>query len=100
MSKYLRIYESLCPDDPIGDEDPRRPAILAEMRDIHRAPTEAAAVAIIEWWKAWPNPLHQTPLEFVQEARRLMALPEKEWDRSDLACASRDIGTLADDRSE
>jgi len=79
MSKYLRIYETLCPDDPIDEEDPRRRAILAEMREIHRAPTEAAAVVIIEWWQVWPNPQHQTPLEFVQEARRLMALPEKQW---------------------
>lgn len=72
MSKYTRIYEKLCPDDPIADEDPRRPVIMAEMRAIHQAATEADAVAVIEWWQAWPNPQHRTALEFVQEARQLM----------------------------
>ena len=71
-SKYIRIYEKLCPDDPIHDDDPRRGAIMAEMRSIHHAKTEQEAVAVIEWWQAWPNPQHQTVLELVREARSLM----------------------------
>ena len=72
MSKYIAIYQALCPDDPISDDDPRRPAILAEMRAIHQAASDEAAVEVIEWWQAWPNPQHQTPLDFVREARLLM----------------------------
>lgn len=71
-SKYIRIYETLCPDDPIRDDDPRRGAIVAEMRAIRHAKTEQEAVAVIEWWRAWPNPQHQTALELVHEARSLM----------------------------
>lgn len=72
MNKYLKIYEILCPDDPIFEDDPRRPAIIAEMHDIHRAASEAEAVKVIEWWRAWPNPQHLTPQEFVQDARAMM----------------------------
>lgn len=71
-SKYIRIYEMLCPDDPIRDDDPRRGAIMAEMRAIRHAKTEHEAATFIEWWQAWPNPRHQTALEFVREARSLM----------------------------
>jgi hypothetical protein len=72
MSKYIAIYEKLCPDDPLVDDDPRRPAIMAEMRAIHKAATEADAASVVEWWQVWPNPQHQTPIEFVQDARRMM----------------------------
>lgn len=72
MSKYLKIYEALCPDDPISDDDPRLPGILAEMRDIHCAPTEEDAIKVIEWWQAWPNSWHLIPEEFVRDARAMM----------------------------
>ena len=73
MSKYIRIYETLCPDDWIDRDDPRRGAIMAEMRAIHRAKTEDEAVAVIYWWNAWPNPQHQTATEFVRAARQMMS---------------------------
>lgn len=73
MSKYIRIYETLCPDDQISRDDPRRDAIMNEMRAIHKSKTEDAAVAVITWWNAWPNQQHQTALEFVQAARKMMS---------------------------
>lgn len=73
MSKYIRTYETLCPDDQIDRDDPRRSAIMAEMRAIHKAKTEDEAAAVIAWWGAWPNPQHQTALEFARAARKLMS---------------------------
>lgn len=73
MSKYIRIYETLCPDDKIVRDDPRRNAIMAEMRAIHRAKTSDDAVAVVAWWNAWPNPQHQTANEFVRAARMMMS---------------------------
>lgn len=70
-SKYIRTYGKLCPDDPFHDDDPRRGAIMPKMLAIHHAKTEQA-VEVIEWWRAWPNPQHQTALEFVREARSMM----------------------------
>lgn len=76
MSKYIHIYEVLCPDDQIDRDDPRRGAIMAEMRAIHKAKTEAEAEAVIAWWDAWPNPQHQTVNEFVRVARMMMSNAE------------------------
>ena len=73
MSKYIRIYETLCPDDKIARDDPRRDAIMDEMRAIHKAKSEDDAVSVIAWWNAWPNPQHQTVIEFVQAAREMMS---------------------------
>lgn len=73
MSKYIRIYEALCPDDRVDRDDPRRGAIMAEMRAIHKAKAEAEAESVITWWNAWPNPQHQTALEFVRAARKMMS---------------------------
>ena len=72
MSKYQKIYETLCPNDILSKDDPRRSLIIEEMKSIHHAKTEADAVAVIEWWNAWPNPQHESALEFVQEARKLL----------------------------
>lgn len=72
MSKYLKIYEKLCPDDPIAKDDPRRSTIIAEMQAVHRAANDEAAVEVIEWWNAWPNPQHLSAMEFVKEARQLL----------------------------
>ena len=73
MSKYIDVYETLCRDDAVAMDDPRRSAIISEMRDIQKAATDEDAAKVIEWWGAWPNPQHRTALEFVQEARRMMA---------------------------
>ena len=73
MSKYIRIYETLCPDDPIPREGPRYDAIMDEMRSIHKAKTGDNAASVIAWWNAWPNPQHQTAIEFVQSSRKMMS---------------------------
>ncbi|EKD98918.1 MAG: hypothetical protein ACD_23C00214G0001 [uncultured bacterium] len=72
MNKYLKAYEHLCPDDALCDVDPRRGAIIAEMKAVHRAKTEREAAAIIEWWDAWPNPQHRNANEFVRAAWKIM----------------------------
>jgi len=73
MSKYIRIYETLCPDDLIHDDDPRRSAIIAEMRAIHRAKNEGLAEIVVAWWGAWPTPQHGSAREFVRAARKMMS---------------------------
>lgn len=72
MSKFLKAYQQLCPDDALCADDPRRSAIIAEMQAVHRAKTERAAVAIIDWWDAWPNPQHRNANEFVRAAWGIM----------------------------
>lgn len=69
--RLVEIYETLCPDDPLSQDDPRRGAILAEMRLVVDAPTDEEATRAIEWWGAWPNPQHETALEFVRSARTM-----------------------------
>lgn len=71
MSKHLRTYHALCPEDLISDDDPRRGDIMAEMRAIRAAKTDEDAARIIEWW-GWPGPHYRTALEFAREARRIM----------------------------
>jgi hypothetical protein len=73
MSKYIGIYELLCPDEHVAKDDPRRGAIIAEMRAIEKAPTAKEAAQVIEWWDTWPNPLHRSALQFARQARKLMA---------------------------
>jgi hypothetical protein len=73
VSKYIRIYEALCPDDPIAKDDPRRQSIMREMYGVCRAKTLAEAVSFVQWWNAWPNPQHLTAKEFAKEARKLCA---------------------------
>ena len=73
MSKYISVYEALCPADKISRDDPRRPAIIAEMRAIHRAQTAAQAAKVIVWWDVWPNDQHPTAEDFCRDARRIMA---------------------------
>jgi hypothetical protein len=72
VSKYLKVYELLCPDDNIRQDDPRRNDIIGEMKNIHKAKTIEEAAEVILWWDSWPNPRHQTATEFVAEARNLM----------------------------
>jgi len=79
MSKYIRIYEALCPDDKICMDDPRRGAIIHEMRTIHHAKSNKEAIAVIAWWEAWPNPQHTTALDFVRAARKMMEGQNDNW---------------------
>ncbi len=72
-SMYQSVYERLCPDDILERDDPRRPAIIAEMKDIAAAKTDIEAVKVVEWWGVWPNEQHATALEFVQQVRRLLS---------------------------
>jgi hypothetical protein len=73
MSKYIRTYEALCPQDRIHRSDPRRAAIIAEMRAIRAAKTLSQAAKVVEWWDVWPNEQHATAEEFCREAKSLMA---------------------------
>jgi len=70
VSKYLKLYSRLCPDDPVASDrlDPRRAAIIAEMKAVCRAKTEAGAMCVIEWWDSWRNN-EEGLLEFVRKAR-------------------------------
>lgn len=70
-ARLVEIYETLCPDDPLNQDDPRRGPIIAEMQMVVEAATDEEATRVIEWWRTWPNPYHETPHEFVQAARAL-----------------------------
>lgn len=70
MSKYIAVYNKLCPDDVVEHYDWRRRQIMSEIRAIHRAKTDADAAAVIAWWDCWPNPYFKTPLSFVRAVRR------------------------------
>lgn len=72
MSKYIRAYEALCPDDIIAKDDPRRPVIMAEMAAIKRSKCNVDAAHVVAQWGVWPNDQHASALEFVSEARRIM----------------------------
>ena len=50
MSKYIAIYNKLCPDDPIAKDDPRRSEIIAEIRAVILADSIEKAIDVIEWW--------------------------------------------------
>jgi hypothetical protein len=72
MSKYIAIYEKLCPDDPIAKDDPRRKEIIAEMRGIHRAKSVAEAANVIEWWFVAYIDQRKIAMAYVRKARKLM----------------------------
>ena len=36
MSKYIDLYELMCPDDPVESDDPRREVIMQEMKQFIR----------------------------------------------------------------
>lgn len=72
MSKYIEAYETVCTDDWVDKDDPRRKSIIHEMRRVHKAKTLSLAVDVIAWWDVWPNPVAQSPREFVKKARKLM----------------------------
>ena len=73
MSKYIIAYEALCPSDKISQNDPRRPAIIAEMRSIDKATTLPQAAQAVAWWNAWPNDQHATAEDFCREVKCLLA---------------------------
>jgi len=74
MSKYIKLYERMCPNDPVLKDDPRLEDIIAEMRAVVSAPTNRDAANVIEWWDAWGN--DQALIAFVMKARRI-------WNKGD-----------------
>lgn len=56
LPRLQAIYETLCPDDVLHTEDPRRPVILEEMRLVVQAPTDTQAAEVVDRWNSWPNP--------------------------------------------
>jgi len=67
VSKYIDIYNKLCPDDPIAKDDPRRRDIINEIRSIARAKNVQEATLSIEWW-GWAK--KNAARDFVIAARR------------------------------
>ena len=55
-NKYIQIYESVFPNDTIDANEPRKAAIIAEMKAIMAAKTAKEAWALIDWWY-WEKPL-------------------------------------------
>jgi len=47
---WVRAYERLWPTDAVADDDPRRPAIAQEMRELRSAGDLAAGLRVIGWW--------------------------------------------------
>ena len=70
MNKYIKVYETICPDDIIADDDTRRDEIIAEMKAIEKAKSTKEAAKIIAWW-CWDSPGDCT--RWVTRARKLMA---------------------------
>ena len=66
-SKFIEIYQSLC-SDLVSDDDPRRQAIIEEMRIVCTSRKNSEAVDAIEWW-GWDT--DRTALDFVREARAM-----------------------------
>lgn len=71
-NRFQKVYEILCPEDVLEYDDPRRPAIIAEMKDVACAASIDEAVKVIAWWNVWPNAAHETPEQFVKDVRRLL----------------------------
>lgn len=69
MSKYLALYETMCPEDEIRKDDPRRGAIIAEMRGVCRARTVPEAAKFIEWW-IWDDKVRDSRA-WAHKARRI-----------------------------
>ena len=68
------VEERLMPaEDRVEAENEVPQEIIAEMRAIKLARNESEAVKVVEWWRAWPNPQHETALAFVRLARALLA---------------------------
>lgn len=50
VSKLIALYERLCPEDPIEDDDPRRDSIAHEVYDVAMAPSQQEALDILSFW--------------------------------------------------
>jgi hypothetical protein len=57
LEKLVAIYQRVCPNDQLADNDPWRPVIAAEMLDVGMAPTPEAALQVIAWWDSHPENL-------------------------------------------
>jgi hypothetical protein len=77
-SKYQSVYEKMCPDDQLTDDDPRKRDIIAEMKLIAKSKTNREGAAIIEWW-GWDS--DQELIAFVAKARKLLSNAELTGDR-------------------
>lgn len=64
--KLIAVYERLCPDDQVADDDSRRPVIAAEVLAVGRAPSIKDALEVIEYWRQPPERAN----EFVSAVRR------------------------------
>lgn len=69
----LRVYEAVCPDDIIADDDPRRKAIIDEMRVVLFGTVEQAK-SKIAWWGMTPQGISG----FIRKARRHHAILKRE----------------------
>ena len=69
-SKYQAVYEKMCPNDPLADDDPRKANIIAEMKFVAKSKTNREGAAIIEWW-GWDS--DQELIAFVVKVRKLLS---------------------------
>lgn len=63
-SKYLWLYESLCPGD-LEDYDPRSSVIIAEMKAVVSTTDIAVAAKAIDWY-GWNSSLERN--NFIRRA--------------------------------
>lgn len=68
-SKMLQVYESLCPNDPIADDDPRRADIIREMLTVRQAKTIQDATKVVDWWD-WDS--CQQMYAWLRKARKML----------------------------
>ncbi|MEM4203017.1 MAG: hypothetical protein QXS54_03000 [Candidatus Methanomethylicaceae archaeon] len=72
MSKYIKLYQLMCPLDEVTKDDPRRAAIIAEMRYITNPKRSIEDAAnYIRCWGGWSE--KDSPEEFVKRARERYA---------------------------
>lgn len=77
MSKYIKLYHLMCPLDEVTKDDPRRAAIIAEMRYIvNPKHSIKKAAEYIRWWGGWSE--KDSPEEFVKQARKQYAAISRE----------------------
>lgn len=47
---WVRVYQAVFPGDVMPPDDPGRPLIADEMRDVHWAASTFQAAQVIAWW--------------------------------------------------
>lgn len=67
---WVSVYEAVFPGDVLAPDDPRRPVIADEMRDVHRAITSSEAALVISWWD-WPQGTQELQAATRELRRRL-----------------------------